>query len=349
MFAGVNWSLWGVLCSVRCAAEVSRMELTAITYPTILIAVFARQLGVPIPAELFLLAAGALARAGSLDLSLVILAGIVGCIAADSAWFMAGRQWGYRLVRALSSFSWSGPRWATRTRKLFARLGLATLMFAKFVPGLDGVLPPLAGMLDAAIVPFLLLDATGALFWSTGYCGVGYLFAGQLTVVLTTLARLRVIVAVVLAVVACHLGWKAWQLLYAMRKLRPRIITPAELQERLKSGKKVALLDLLNVEAQDGTANSPGIPGALRVNSARLRNSTKVRVPPDVQTVLYSSTPNQLSSARAAIALRRKGICNVWVLEGGLKAWQDLGLPTTTTFSSPDEFAARFGIEVVVS
>ena len=75
-------------------------------------------------------------------------------------------------------------------------------------------------------------------------------------------------------------------------------------------------------------------------------HSAKVRVPPDVQIVLYCSSPNQLTSARTALALRRKGISNVWVLEGGLKAWRELGLPVTMNLSSPAEVAAGFGIDL---
>src|SRR5271157_2420758 len=45
-------------------------------------------------------------------------------------------------------------------------------------------------------------------------------------------------------------------------------------------------------------------------------------------------------------SLRRKGISNVWVLEGGLQAWRELDLPVTTELSSPVELAARFGVEL---
>jgi rhodanese-related sulfurtransferase len=129
-----------------------------------------------------------------------------------------------------------------------------------------------------------------------------------------------------------------------MRKLRLRTISPSLLQEKLQTGKRVAVLDLLDVEGQEDTTAIPGIPGAARISPTPLRSSAKVRVPPDVQIVLYCSSPNQLTSARTALALRRKGISNVWVLEGGLKAWRELGLPVTVSLSSPAQVAARFGV-----
>ena len=317
-----------------------------LTYPMIFLAVFANQLCLPIPSLLFLIAAGALAKTGSLNLEIVILVGVIGCILADGAWFVAGRWWGYRLVRGISSFSMDGQHGAVKARKFFARRGLPVLTFAKFVPGLDVLMPPLAGAFNGATVPFLVFDIAGAFFWSAGYCLAGYLFADQLDIVADTLARVGRILSIVLAGLLCFLLWRAWELLRTIRELRLRTISPTALEQKLHCGKKVAVLDLLDVEGQENADSIPGIPGAARISPTPLRNSAKIRVPSDVQIVLYCSSPNQLTSARTALALRRKGISNVWVLQGGLKAWRELALPVTADLRTADELAARFGIKL---
>lgn len=321
-------------------------HIPAITYPTILMAVFANQLCLPIPAVLFLITAGALVASGSLNLVSVILAGVVGCLLADYAWFLAGRWWGHRVLRTLCAFSMDGQHSAVRARRLFARRGLPSLMLAKFVPGLDGLLPPLAGMLNAASVPFLLYDATGAILWSAGYCFLGYLFADRLDIVAATLNRVSGILVILLAGVLCYLIWRACELLRTMRQLRLRAVSPALLHRKLQAGRKVAVLDLLDLEGHEDTTTIPGIPGAARISPTPLRSSAKVRVPPDVQLVLCCSSRNQITSARTALSLRRKGISNVWVLAGGLQAWRELDLPVTTKLSTPVELAARFGVEL---
>jgi len=323
---------------------VTTHHIPGITYPTILMAVFANQLCLPIPAVLFLITAGALVASGSLNLVSVILVGVVGCLVADYAWFLAGQWWGHRVVRTLCAFSMDGQHCGVRARRLFARRGLPSLMFAKFVPGLDALMPPLAGMLKTASVPFLLYDAIGAIFWAAGYCFLGYLFADRLEIVATTLDRVSGILGVLLAGVLCYFVWRAWELLHTMRQLRLRVVSPALLHEKLKAGHKVAVLDLLDLEGHEDTSAIPGIPGAARISPVPLRSSAKVRVPPDVEMVLCCSSPNQITSARTALSLRRKGISNVWVLEGGLKAWRELDLPVTTELSSPVEIAARFGV-----
>ncbi len=321
-------------------------HIPVITYPTIFIAVFANQLCLPVPAVLFLMTAGALVASGSLNLGSVILAGVVGSLLADYAWFMLGRWQGYRVVRALCSFSKDGQHCSTRARRFFSRRGLPGLMFAKFVPGLDGLMPPLAGALNVTTVLFLIFDGVGALLWSAGYCFVGYVFADRLDVVAATLGRVSGILAILLGGVLCYLMWRAWELIRIMRQLRLRVISPALLYQSLQTGKKVEVLDLLDIEGQENSTAIPGIPGAARISPGPLRSSAKVRVPPDVKIVLYCSSPNQITSARTALALRRKGISNVWVLQGGLKAWRELGLPVGTNLASPEAVAAHFGIEL---
>jgi len=320
--------------------------IPAITYPTILLAVFANQLCLPVPAVLFLITAGALVGSGSLNFSIVVLVGVVGSLVADYAWFMAGRWGGFRVVRTLCAFSANGQHSAVRARTLFARWGLPGLVLAKFVPGLDGLMPPLAGALNVATVLFLLFDAMGALFWSAGYCFLGYLFSDRLNVVAAMVAGTSKILAIVLACVLCYLLWRAWELLRTIRQLQLRTISPTLLHEKVQAGDRIAVLDLLDVEGQEDPAIVAGIPGAARISPTPLRSSAQVRVPTDVQLVLCCSSRNQITSARTAVLLRRKGITNVWVLEGGLKAWRELDLPVTTELCTAAQVAARFGVEL---
>jgi len=46
--------------------------------------------------------------------------------------------------------------------------------------------------------------------------------------------------------------------------------------------------------------------------------------------VLYCASPNDTTSARVALELKRKGITRVHPLEGGLAAWMALNFPVRT-------------------
>src|SRR5271166_2658350 len=88
-------------------------------YPVVFATVFARQLCLPIPAILFLLAAGALAGNGKLNLALVVCFGVIACVLADLVWFEAGRLRGNDVVHFIHRFSSKSDSNAVRTKKLF--------------------------------------------------------------------------------------------------------------------------------------------------------------------------------------------------------------------------------------
>src|ERR1700733_15359946 len=151
----------------------------SITYLIPWAAIFARQICLPVPANLFLLTAGALARGGGLDMGLVLCVGILGCLAGDLVWYEAGRHWGSQIMRILCAFSSDPLYCAQRAHEVFGRWGLRSLILAKFVPGLDGVTPPLAGVEGSDRSAFLAYDSVGSFLWTALYAGLGYLFASR--------------------------------------------------------------------------------------------------------------------------------------------------------------------------
>src|SRR5207245_9944233 len=64
--------------------------------------VLAEQIGLPLPAVPFLLAAGALAGDGRLSLALVLAAAGLASLVRDSVWYWIGRVVGGRVLRWLS-------------------------------------------------------------------------------------------------------------------------------------------------------------------------------------------------------------------------------------------------------
>jgi rhodanese-related sulfurtransferase len=130
-----------------------------------------------------------------------------------------------------------------------------------------------------------------------------------------------------------------------IRRLRLRRITPRMLARKLKSANKVAVLDLLDFEAIE-SASLEAVPGAFRVDLSRLRHSPHLTVPDDVDIVLYSSSGGDATPARAAMGLKRIGVNNVWVLEGGLKAWRDQGFPLSESPETAEIAAVRVGVKL---
>jgi membrane protein DedA with SNARE-associated domain/rhodanese-related sulfurtransferase len=320
----------------------------SITHLILWVAVFARQICLPVPANLFLLTAGALARGGGLNMRLVLCVGILGCLAVDLVWFEAGRHWGSQIMRILCAFS-SDPHYcAQRAHKVFGRWGLRSLILAKFIPGLDGVTPPLAGIEGSERGAFLAYDFLGSFLWTAMYAGLGYLFANRLTLIAASMDRFGAVLAAIIGIpLACYVAWRIGIMAHMLRHLRLRRITPLLLNEKIKAGEPIAIIDLLDFE--EAHEDRSGVPGAVRMDPARLRSRLRVVVPENLGLVLYCSSSGELTSARVAVALRKKGISNVWVLEGGLMAWRREGLPVTLQLSTSEEAAERFGIEIIGS
>jgi len=319
--------------------------LTHTTYPILFVAVLARQLCLPVPALLFLLSGGALAGSGHLSFAGVLLAGVLGCVLADLVWFEAGRLRGKRVLRLLCELT-SDPSYCIRRgREVFAKRGVRLLLIAKFVPGLDGICPPLAGMLGTSRAVFLLYDAGGATLWAGAYISCGFIFAKQLDQVAQHISAVATLVVLVFGIpLLLFFALKLTQLVLMIRLLRSMHIVPDTLKSQLDSGARVGIIDLLRFEEDpEGIA---AIPGALRLDPLELRRKKHVMMPPDVNLVLYCRSRNSFVSARVAAVMRKHGIRNVLILTGGLEAWKARGLPLTNEFATTEAEFARLGIEM---
>jgi rhodanese-related sulfurtransferase len=218
---------------------------------------------------------------------------------------------------------------------------------AKFVPGLDGLLPPLAGAEGVSLLGFFALDSLGSFLWCGFYVGVGFLFSNQLEIAVGWTKHFGTAVGLAMGVPFClYAGWRGVNLVRMILRLKIRRISPPMLDRKLRSGSKVAVLDLTEFEEEAGMESQPAIPGAFRVDPSRLRNSPRISVPDDVEIVLYGSSPSDIMSAQAALALKRIGVENVWVLEGGLRGWREKGLPLSQVPEAPETVAERFGVRL---
>jgi membrane protein DedA with SNARE-associated domain len=158
-------------------------------YSVLFGALFAHQLGLPVPGPLFLLAAGALAATGKLVLASALVLAVVACVLADWIWYEAGRRKGERVLHILHRFTPDPVAAKRRAKKAFAKYGPPILVFDKFVPGLDAVAPPLAGTSGTTRLRFLALETTGAVLYSGLYAGLGYVFCHDLDRVATYAGR----------------------------------------------------------------------------------------------------------------------------------------------------------------
>ncbi len=304
-------------------------------YVLLFVWVFFEQLGFPLPSMPLLLAAGALAGSGRMSLAFVLAIPIVAAILSDAIWFETGRRRGARVLQWLCKISLEPDSCVRRTQNLFERYGLKSLAFAKFIPGLSAVSAPLAGMGGIEWPSFLAYDGLGAMIWAGSYVLVGFAFSSQIESVAKHVAALGTGLLVVLAVpLGAYIGWKFIHRRRFLRKLRIARITPQELKLRLDAGEDVLVVDLRG--PMEFQAEPEGIPGAVRLESSEVEEAEPL-FPRDREVVLYCSCPNEATSARMALFLKRRGLEHIRPLEGGLVGWSDLGYPLGPVLSAIED------------
>jgi membrane protein DedA with SNARE-associated domain/rhodanese-related sulfurtransferase len=298
-------------------------------YWLVFVSLLGGQAGLPVPGNLILLAAGALAASGELNIVVIVFLSALALALADLAWFEAGRKWGRRILHFACGISKDPAACVRKAEESFGRHGVQLFLGSKFVMGIDTVAVPLAGASNTARSRFLLFDALGATLWSGVYATLGFVFRKQLDLVAAYASRMGVLVGILFA---AGLGFfiirKAVRLLRFIHEFRLARITPDQLQDKLRAGDDILILD---VQRNKGSLQTlPGIPGAVRIDPHHLGRDIAAMAAietPNRLIVIYCTCPSEFTSARVALALRRRGFQHVWPLAGGLRAWRDRGFP----------------------
>lgn len=287
--------------------------------------VFAEQIGLPIPAVPILLAAGALAGAGKLNLAAAVALSVVACLAGDLIWYELGRHRGRHALNLLCRISLEPDSCVRRTENFFSRHGLRGLVMAKFIPGLSTITPALAGLFGVSGKRFLLYNGLGALLWTVAFVGPGYLFSNQLEAIAAQAARLGSSLVVILgAGLAAYIAYKFVHRQRLLRELRIARITVDELKQMMDESRDPLIVDLRG--AMDHEADPYTIPGALRMTAEELEHRHH-EIPRHQEVILFCACPNEATAAKMALLLRRKGVTKVRPLTGGIDAWRERNFP----------------------
>jgi membrane protein DedA with SNARE-associated domain len=136
--------------------------------------------GLPLPGELFLLAFGALARTGEVDLGFGLALAFLAAVSGDNIGYWMGRLGGQRLLHVYCHVTLGSSR-CVRDAVAFYRLrGPVTVVFGRFVMGVRAFLAPLAGSVRMPYLRFLAFDILGAATWAGAFVLSGYALGWQL-------------------------------------------------------------------------------------------------------------------------------------------------------------------------
>ena len=287
--------------------------------------VFLDQMGVPLTAVPWLLAAGALSATGKFSALLGLGITVLACLLADTFWFYLGRYRGHRVLDFLCRVSLEPDSCVRHTQNMFTRYGLRGVLVAKFLPGLSTVAAPLAGMAGVKVGRFLLADGLGSLLYGGCFIYLGYLFSSHIQQIASALTGVGGgVLSLVIGLGVIYIGFKLWQRQRIRRELRVARITAADLRRKQDAGEDLVILDLR--PAAELTLDPCSIPGALHWAVDEVKKCY-YEFPRDREVIVYCSCPNEVSSARVALLLHRRGVTRVRPLLGGIDVWRDLNYP----------------------
>jgi membrane protein DedA with SNARE-associated domain/rhodanese-related sulfurtransferase len=280
------------------------------------VAVFAEQIGLPLPAMPFLIAAGALVGVGQMTLGMAVVLPVLAAMAGDQLWFELGRRRGRLVLNWLCRISLEPTSCVRRTEDFFARHGGRSLIVAKFLPGFSTIAPPLAGIVGLSISRYLLFNGLGTLLWVGTGVGLGLMFSDQLEQALSMTAHVGPTLGMGLfVVVAGYVLYKAVHRYRANRRVAR--VTVDEVIDKLAAGDNPVIIDLRSLAARQET---PGIPGAIALGLDELIIRQQ-ELPRDRDVILYCACPADASSVEGTRRLQKLGFTRVWPLAGGLGAW----------------------------
>jgi membrane protein DedA with SNARE-associated domain/rhodanese-related sulfurtransferase len=294
-------------------------------YGLVFFSIFIEQMGIPLPGVPILIVMGALARTGEFVVPGVVGSALAGSLSADLIWYQLGRRYGRAVLNLMCRISLEPDYCVRRAEDTFAKRGAWTLLFVKFVPGLNAAAVPLAGMIRISGLRFLAFDITGILLWSGTYVSLGYIFSHQIELVLNRISDIGgSVLAVIAASVAIYVLVKYYQRQRFLNSIRVTRISAEELKAKMDSGQPVILLDLRNTLDRDhDRVRIPGafhmLPNFVDIGAREIKAKSEI--------VVYCSCPNEATSAKVAHQLLRTGLSAVYPLEGGLMAWRERGYP----------------------
>ena len=256
-------------------------------YIVIFLIVLAEALGIPVPAALALVTGGAAVASGALRAPAAALVAVTAMLVGDSLLYVLGSRMGWRLLGLLCRVSVDPETCILRSAESFYKRGRATLLIAKFIPGVNSMAPPLAGSMKMPFIQFLGLDFVGATAYALAYGGLGFIFRDFVATIARGFraAGHAVEIVVIIAAIAftayrVSLSWK-----HRVYRIVPRIQV-GELAEKLQTRySEMALL----VDVRSHGYYDPGaerIRGSIRLEPNNLSEELNT-LPRDKDIYLY--------------------------------------------------------------
>jgi membrane protein DedA with SNARE-associated domain len=207
------------------------------------LATLGERLGLPLFVTPLLFAAGTLAAKGQLHIGTLLLVTTAASVAGDTVLYELGRWKGAGLSKLLCKISFLSESSVQKSMAALQRHGGLTLFWAKWMPGVAHLAPPLAGATSMSRQRFHLYNTAGSAAFLAVVLGGGYfsmLTIGWLGLLVIT-AQWTVAIAFLIS--STILVRSFWQRKQALKSLSTAITWRSGRSRKRRRGGRVLILD----------------------------------------------------------------------------------------------------------
>lgn len=123
------------------------------------------RLGLPVFISPLLLAAGAMVAVNPMQFWLVMVATAVPCLLGDAMWYELGRWKGRQVIAAMCRISFVPDSLEQKAYSGLDRFKGYSLLYAKWIPGVAHLAPPVAGAARLRRSRFHIYNGIGSILW----------------------------------------------------------------------------------------------------------------------------------------------------------------------------------------
>jgi membrane protein DedA with SNARE-associated domain len=170
-------------------------------YPGLFMLIVLESTMVPIPSELVMPFAGALAAKGDFSLPAVLVINSTAALLGSAICYWIGRTGGKPILLRYGKFIGVRRKDIERTESYFARHGKATILIGRFLPVVRHIISIPAGIARMPLVPFFTQTFIGATIWGTVLIMIGYELGSRWDTVATKLKHIDMVVGAGIVIV----------------------------------------------------------------------------------------------------------------------------------------------------
>jgi len=169
-------------------------------------------LGVPLPEDITLIAAGVLAALGSISLPGAMLAGFFGVMIGDAFLYTIGRLYGRKafnlpLIRTIMT-----PKRIAKAERKIIRNSHFICFTARFLPGLRSPIFLMSGIMGVRPIVFYGLDGFAALISVPLWVYVGFFVGENLDMAMKIAEKVQLSLgAVILVLIGGYIAFRRWR------------------------------------------------------------------------------------------------------------------------------------------